>query len=102
LDTDLIVAAMHFAPTTSTLGREPLAKYWMLGHSDLGAVVDRHHPDLVIHGHAHLGTLNGQTPGGIPVRNVAWPIIGRVHVETISASPRAAQARRIMETPRWP
>jgi Icc-related predicted phosphoesterase len=83
LDTDVRIAAVHFAPTVSTLGREPLAKYWMLGNGDLGAVVDRLMPDLVFHGHAHLGTLRGQTPGGIPVRNVALPVVGEVHLETI-------------------
>ena len=30
LDADVRVAITHFAPTVSTLGREPLAKYWML------------------------------------------------------------------------
>ena len=85
LDADVRIAAVHFAPTVSTLGREPLAKYWMLGNGDLGAVVDRAMPDVVFHGHAHLGTLNGRTPGGVPVRNVALPVVGRVHVETLQA-----------------
>ena len=75
------IATLHFAPTTTTLGREPLAKYWMLGNCELGVVLDRRSPDLVVHGHAHLGTLKGRTPGGVPVRNVALPIVGRVHLE---------------------
>jgi Icc-related predicted phosphoesterase len=85
LDTDFRIAAVHFAPTVSTLGREPLLKYWMLGNGDLGAVVDRTKPDVVFHGHAHLGTLKGRTPGGIPVRNVALPVVGEVHLETLHA-----------------
>ena len=83
LDADFRVAAMHFAPTASTLGDEPLAKYWMLGNSELGAVIDRRRPDLVIHGHAHRGTLRGATPGGVPVLNVGLPVVGRVHVEVV-------------------
>ncbi len=83
LDTDVRIAATHYAPTTTTLGREPLAKYWMLGNSELGAVVDRRLADLVIHGHAHLGTLKGSTPGGVPVWNVALPVVGRVYLETL-------------------
>ena len=83
LDADVRIAATHYAPTTSTLGREPLAKYWMLGNCELGVVVDRRRPDLVIHGHAHLGTLNGRTPGGVPVRNVALPVVGKVHLEVL-------------------
>ena len=33
--------------------------------------------DLVLHGHAHRGTEWGITPGGVPVRNVAQPVIRR-------------------------
>lgn len=83
LDADVRIAAVHYSPTVSTLGREPLAKYWMLGNCELGAVVDRRAPDLVIHGHAHLGTLKGRTPGGVPVWNVALPVVGRVYLETL-------------------
>jgi Icc-related predicted phosphoesterase len=86
LDTDIRIAATHFAPTASTLGREPIGKYWMLGNCEFGVVLDRRRPDLVIHGHAHLGTLRGRTPGGIPVRNVALPVIGGVHIEVIPAA----------------
>jgi Icc-related predicted phosphoesterase len=32
---------------------------------------------LALHGHAHYGTERGRTPGGVPVRNVAAPVIGR-------------------------
>ena len=91
LDADVRIAAVHFAPTISTLGREPLAKYWMLGNGELGAVVDRTMPDVVFHGHAHLGTLEGRTPGGVPVRNVALPVVGRVHLETLYARPCGAR-----------
>lgn len=76
-DTDLTIVNMHYAPTTSTLGVEPMVKHWMLGNSILGRVVDRHNVSLVVHGHAHLGNYQGQTPGGTPVRNVALPVVGR-------------------------
>lgn len=83
LNADIVIALTHFAPTVSTLGREPLAKYWMLGNCDLGRVLDHRQPDLVIHGHAHLGTLYGCTPGGIPVRNVALSVAGGVFQESV-------------------
>ncbi|MFT4039868.1 MAG: metallophosphoesterase [Thermomicrobiales bacterium] len=83
LDADYRIALLHFSPTVSTLGREPLAKYWMLGNCELGKVVDLHRPDLVIHGHAHLGNLNGHTLSGVEVRNVAASITHGVHVETL-------------------
>ena len=89
LDADVRIATMHFAPTTTTLGREPLAKYWMLGNCELGVVLDRRAPDLVIHGHAHLGTLRGFTPGGVPVRNVALPVVGGIHLEVLSSKRRS-------------
>ncbi len=70
----------HFSPTPTTLGREPLAKYWMLGNSELGRVIDRHAVDLAIHGHAHLGNEIGATHGGVPVRNVALPVTNAIRV----------------------
>jgi Icc-related predicted phosphoesterase len=92
LDADVRIVVTHFAPTASTLGREPFAKYWMLGNCEMGLVLDRHVPDLVVHGHAHLGTLRGRTPGGVPVRNVALPVVGRVHLEVLRASRATSEA----------
>jgi hypothetical protein len=65
----------------------------MLGNCEMGLVLDRHAPDLVVHGHAHLGTLRGRTPGGVPVRNVALPVVGRVHLEVLKASSEAVPNR---------
>jgi hypothetical protein len=28
-----------------------------------------------LHGHAHVGSEKGRTPGGVPVRNVTQPVI---------------------------
>lgn len=81
---DVSLLVTHFAPTVTTLGKEPPLKYWMLGNAGLGDVIDSHRLDLVIHGHAHLGNEEGRTPGGTPVRNVAAPIVGHImvyHVE---------------------
>jgi len=46
-----------------------------LGTSRLAEVVDRHGADLVVHGHAHHGTPDGVTVGGIPVHNVALGLL---------------------------
>jgi Icc-related predicted phosphoesterase len=73
---DLRIVVLHYAPTVSTLGDEPILKYWMLGNSLLGKTIDDHKIDLVIHGHAHLGNQVGQTPLGTPVRNVAAHVTG--------------------------
>ena len=85
LKADVRIAVTHFAPTVSTLGREPIAKYWMLGNCELGQVIDRHDVDLVLHGHAHLGNPLGRTVGGTPVRNVAAAVTGGVVIHEVSA-----------------
>ena len=41
----------------------------------MGEAIDLAGADLIVHGHAHNGTEKGVTPGGIPVRNVALPVI---------------------------
>jgi Icc-related predicted phosphoesterase len=75
LDTDVRVALTHFAPVKDTLGAERLEIYPFLGSYLLGEAIDRAGADLAIHGHAHNGTEKGITPGGIPVRNVALPVL---------------------------
>ena len=35
----------------------------------------RYEADVVFHGHAHYGTTFGRTPGGVPVYNVARPLV---------------------------
>lgn len=76
---DVTIAITHFAPVISTLGEEPVLKHWMLGNSLLGHVIDEDgHVDLALHGHAHLGNRAGETPGGVPVRNVALPVTGGI------------------------
>lgn len=74
LEADVRIVLMHFAPTPTTLGNEPGAKYWMLGNGELGRVIDMHNVDLVLHGHAHLGNRFGRTTRGVAVRNVAYPV----------------------------
>lgn len=94
LDADVTIAVTHFAPTATTLGREPTAKYWMLGNCELGRVIDRHAVDLVLHGHAHLGNAVGSTIGGTPVRNVARAVTGGLVVHEVrrkgTPEPRAS------------
>ncbi len=72
---DARVALLHFSPVKDTLGAERLEIFPFLGSYLLGEAIDRAGADLVIHGHAHHGVEHGVTPGGIPVRNVALPVI---------------------------
>ncbi|QIS18435.1 metallophosphoesterase family protein [Nocardia terpenica] len=76
LNTDVTVALTHYSPVADTLRGEPLEIYPFLGSYLLGEAVDDCGADLAVHGHAHLGTECGLTPGGIPVRNVAQPVLG--------------------------
>lgn len=69
------VALMHFAPVADTLAGEPLEIYPFLGSYLLAEAVDEAGADLAVHGHAHAGSEHGMTSGGVPVRNVAQPVI---------------------------
>jgi Icc-related predicted phosphoesterase len=83
---DMKVAMTHYAPTKGTLLGEKLEIYPFLGSYQLGEAIDRARCDLAVHGHAHHGTERGVTPGGVPVRNVAMPVIKvSYHVYTFGA-----------------
>ncbi len=75
LDTDVKVALTHFAPVEGTLVGEPSEIWSFLGNYLLGDAIDEARADLAVHGHAHAGTEKGLTEDGIPVRNVAQPVI---------------------------
>ncbi|HZA60537.1 MAG TPA: metallophosphoesterase [Actinomycetota bacterium] len=79
LETDVRLALTHYAPIQSTLEGEPREIHPFLGSYLLAEAVDRAGAELAIHGHAHRGREHGETPGGIPVRNVAWPVIDRAY-----------------------
>ncbi len=69
------VCLLHYSPVPDTLEGEPREIYPFLGSYLLAEAVDSVGADLVVHGHAHHGSEAGMTPGGIPVRNVALPLI---------------------------
>src|SRR5438876_6985634 len=69
------VVVMHYAPVVETVRGEPEQIFPYLGSSRLGEVVERHGANMVLHGHAHHGTLDGQTTGGVPVHNVALTLL---------------------------
>jgi Icc-related predicted phosphoesterase len=65
------ICLLHYAPIPETLKGEPEDIFPFLGSSRLLAPIEIYRPDVVFHGHAHIGTPSGKTPGGIPVYNVA-------------------------------
>lgn len=79
LDADRRIVLSHYSPVKDTLIGEPLEIYPFLGSYLLAEAVDAEGADLIVHGHAHAGTERGVTPGGIRVRNVALPVLGRAY-----------------------
>jgi Icc-related predicted phosphoesterase len=69
------VVVLHYAPIVATVSGEAPEIYPYLGSSRLAEVVDRHGAELILHGHAHHGSLNGKTTAGIPVHNVAITLL---------------------------
>ncbi|MDX1534095.1 MAG: metallophosphoesterase [Thermoplasmata archaeon] len=76
----------HYAPTYRTLVGEGESYWDQLGSKRMESVLLRHRPELVIHGHAHLGVPYAELQTGqttlttfdrgrtIPVHNVAFPV----------------------------
>ena len=75
------IALLHYSPIAGTIEGEPAEIYAFLGSSRLEEPLLRYPVDAVFHGHAHRGTLEGQTINGVPVYNVAKPLLQRVRPE---------------------
>lgn len=90
LDADIRVALMHYSPIPDTLVGEPLEIYPFLGSYLLAEAIDRVRPQLAVHGHAHYGSPSGHTTGGVPVRNVAQPVIKHAYTLLEVAVPAPA------------
>ncbi len=75
LRTQRRIALLHYAPVRDTVEGEPVEIFSYLGTSRLEEPINRHPVDFVFHGHAHHGALEGRTSTGIPVYNVAMPLL---------------------------
>jgi Icc-related predicted phosphoesterase len=71
------VAVLHYAPIQETVDGEPLPIYPWLGSARLEEPIDRYGVTVAFHGHAHYGTPEGRTRGGVPVYNVSQPLLLR-------------------------
>src|ERR1700740_1433122 len=69
------VVVLHYSPIAETVRGEFPEIMPFLGTSRLAEVIDRHGADLVGHGHAYHGQLEGKTTGGSPVYNVAITLL---------------------------
>ena len=88
------VAVLHYAPITDTLRGEPEVIFPFLGTSRLLPPIETYGTSVVFHGHAHTGALEGRTPSGVPVFNVALPLLRQskrcYHVWSAPAAERRA------------
>jgi Icc-related predicted phosphoesterase len=76
------IAVLHYAPIQATVVGEPEAIFPFLGSSRLAEPLSRRGVLAAFHGHAHIGTLQGETPGGVKVYNVAKQILAKEGYQT--------------------
>ncbi len=86
------IALLHYSPVEATLVGESERLWLVLGAERLAGPIRQFRPDLVVHGHAHNGSFQGDIDG-VPVYNVAVHVMGRefwvfeLDAESRSASP---------------
>jgi len=73
------VALLHYSPIRGTVEGEPHEIFPYLGSSRLEEPINRYRVSAVFHGHAHRGTAEGRTSAGVPVYNVAMPLMARLN-----------------------
>jgi Icc-related predicted phosphoesterase len=69
------IAVLHYSPIKATVVGEPEPIFPFLGCSRLAEPLTRREVVAAFHGHAHVGTLEGEAAGGVKVYNVAKPIL---------------------------
>ena len=77
LETERRVAVLHYSPIRATVEGEPPEIHAFLGTSHLARALDEGGATVAFHGHAHHGSFEGKTPGGVPVFNVSVPVLGQ-------------------------
>jgi uncharacterized protein len=73
---DVRIVLLHYAPSEETLVGEPEGIWAFLGTDRMAAPIREHEPDMVLHGHAHVGSFEGRI-GSVPVYNVSMPVMGK-------------------------
>jgi Icc-related predicted phosphoesterase len=79
LRTERKVALLHYSPIAATVQGEPPEIYPYLGSSRLEEPLSRYPVDVVFHGHAHHGAIEGRTRGDVPVYNVSTMLLQRTY-----------------------
>lgn len=93
------IVLLHYSPVMATVVGEPPEIFPFLGSSRLAEPIDARQVTAVFHGHAHIGTLEGQTSKGTPVYNVSKNIVEKMghefylfEVDAAAPGERAQQA----------
>jgi len=81
LTTEKKVVILHYSPIRGTVKGENPEIYPFLGSSHLESAIDHFGATVVFHGHAHGGETEGKTATGVPVFNVALPVLLRAGKE---------------------
>jgi Icc-related predicted phosphoesterase len=71
------VVVTHYAPVRATVEGEALEIFPFLGSGRLEDAINRYGVAAAFHGHAHHGQAEGTTTAGVPVYNVAIPVLQR-------------------------
>lgn len=75
------IAVLHYSPVIDTVRGEPEVIFPFLGSSRLAEPLNRKQVIAAFHGHAHIGTLEGETNGGVKVFNVSKPVLMKAGYE---------------------
>lgn len=97
LETETRVVVMHYSPIPETLEGESEQIFPFLGSSRLLAPIDTYSAAVVFHGHAHIGSPQGATPGGVPVFNVSRPVLEKATGKGYRIWAARAEERRARE-----
>ena len=77
VDAPVKIAITHYSPVRATVAGEHPEIVPYLGSSRLAEALDKQGAAMCFHGHAHYGHHEGVTRGGVPVYNVALPLLRR-------------------------
>jgi Icc-related predicted phosphoesterase len=79
LQTPKKIAILHYSPIHQTVEGEEEEIIPFLGSSRLAEPIDHFKVDLVLHGHSHHGQPQGKTSHGMPVYNVSYALLKKLH-----------------------
>jgi Icc-related predicted phosphoesterase len=98
------VAVMHYSPVRETCVGEPEEIFSYLGCGRLEEPLHSYPVDAVFHGHAHHGFPDGRTSNGIPVYNVALPLLRAIGLRANipNSLPNLAMSPSLAALATWP